>query len=92
MRKCSMKDCQNIAKHTVGFSAYALGHAQVSRNQLKGMFSLFVCDSHKASLKPDDLITTGGWERIQQELLKRNKALLDRHTIELFYRDVHGHL
>lgn len=81
-----------MAKYTVGFEAYAMGHSQVKRNRIEGKFNIFVCESHKDGLNTDELITAGGWERIQSCLLSLGRALLDRRTAKLTFEDVSSHL
>jgi len=79
--------CNRNGKWYVRFEAYALGHAKIDANKLKGHFNITVCDSHKKA-DAGTFIGTGGWERIQQELLSKGKALLDRSTLKIEFAEV----
>jgi len=75
--------CNNPGKFGVAFTAYALGHSKIARNQIHGHFNVDLCESHAKTIKREDLIGKSGWEKIQQALLSRGRSLLDSSTLEI---------
>jgi len=45
---------------------------------IQSQLSLKICDTHKESLKPEDLICDAGWIQIEQAVASRGKAKPDR--------------
>lgn len=91
-RPCSITGCDGNAKYGVGFKAYAIGRARVKRNSITGNFSIFVCESHKNNMTPDELFSKEGWSKVQSVMVNQGKALLDRSSVSLTFRNVESHL
>lgn len=85
---CNKLLCTKTARWRIGFKVWALGYSKERSLPLTGELELYVCDEHKDKMKIEDILSAGGKERIQNELIKHNKALADFTTAELHFTPV----
>lgn len=85
--QCSKIDCENEAKHQLGWRCWAEGYPKTTA-PLVAYTGLAVCDECQPGEVVENILTNEDKERIQSILVANKKVMLDFSTAELVFHDI----